>query len=101
SLYILYRHALHAYSSSICQPPSERNHQMYSGESGHFNARLPIELINRLEARAQDLQITKSMLVRTLLAIVLLTRDELAERVNSERHIQQLIRAEMKDNPNA
>jgi hypothetical protein len=73
---------------------------MYSGESWHFNARLPIELVNRLEARARDLHVTKSMRFRTILEMILLTPDELNERVRRENAFRQWFKLGMPDDKN-
>ena len=73
---------------------------MYSRESGHFNARLPIDLINRLEAKAHDLQTTKSMLVRTILEMAILTPDEIKERIRRENAIRQWFKAGMPEDTN-
>jgi predicted DNA-binding protein len=73
---------------------------MYSGESGHFNARLPIELINRLEAKANDLQTTKSMLARTILEMILLTPEAIKERVRKENALRLWFKAGMPEDTN-
>jgi hypothetical protein len=79
----------------FCNLTRKGNSKMYSGNRAYLNARIPVELLNRLHERAHDLQITKSMLVRSILEMCLLTRDELTERLNRERQIQNWIRAGM------
>jgi hypothetical protein len=57
-----------------------------------LTARVPDDLINRLDAKARELQITRGMLVRTVLETLVSTPDELRERIRRESAIRKWIR---------
>ena len=64
----------------------------YSGNAAFLTARIPIEIMNRLDAKAQELDMTRSTLVRRIFEIVLLTPDELKERQRRANAICDWIR---------
>lgn len=64
----------------------------YSGNAAFLTARIPIEIMHRLDAKAQELDMTRSTLVRRIFEIVLLTPGELAERQRRANAICEWIR---------
>jgi predicted transcriptional regulator len=67
----------------------------YSGESTNLNARISIELLDRIDAQAKAFDTTRSMLIRSILEPLFLTRDELKARLAKEKAISDWIRAGM------
>jgi hypothetical protein len=67
----------------------------YCGETAYLNARIPIELFDRLEAKAKALDTTRSMLIRSILEMMFLSPDELKAIFDRERAVSRWIRAGM------
>ncbi len=64
----------------------------YSGPIAYLNARIPIELLERLDSKAQEFDLTRSMLIRSILEMIFLTPDEIQSRVDKERAIAALVK---------
>jgi hypothetical protein len=67
----------------------------YSGETAYLNARIPIELFDRLEAKVKALDTTRSLLVRSILEMMFLSPDELKAISDRERAVSRWVRAGM------
>jgi predicted DNA-binding protein len=75
----------------------------YSGNSGFLTARIPIELIERMDAKAQELGTSRSMIVRQVLEMIFLEPRELTELIKKENAIRVWLRsgAKPEDDPEA
>jgi hypothetical protein len=67
----------------------------YSGETINLNARVPIELLKRLDVQAKSFDVTRSDLIRSILEPLFFTPEELYRRYDKERTISAWIRAGM------
>src|SRR6266478_5682421 len=92
---ILYRRSTHKCFYRVSQfhlRKEDTNQMPYSGPIAYLNARIPIELLERLDSKAQEFDLTRSMLIRSILEMMFLTPDEIQSRVDKERAIAALVK---------
>ena len=61
----------------------------YGGETTMVAMRMPVKLLERLDQKCRDFELTRTTMVRTLLELSFLTPDELKERVRRETAMRQ------------
>lgn len=61
----------------------------YCGDTATMTMRMPVELLERLDQKCHDFELTRTMMVRTLLELSFLTPDELNERARREAAMRQ------------
>jgi predicted DNA-binding protein len=57
---------------------------MYGGETRITSYRLPVELLDRINRKCNEFQLTRTMLVRTILETAIMDADQLRERYRRE-----------------
>jgi predicted DNA-binding protein len=65
----------------------------YSGESVMITARIPVELFDRLTQKSEELEISRSLFVRTMIECAVLKPEEMKALFARERAVIDYIRS--------